>query len=113
MDSWIASLIESTHYMPKSSIEIAREVRAHKARIMGDLRVGAITVPEALRNNSPAFSGLDLWGVLVAAHKLGPTGAQKICKDAGITLPNVITLGELSKADKDRIIAALPKRARP
>lgn len=99
--------------MPRDSdnmfpIDRAREIRRAKAIALEQLESGSLDLVVALRKSPRALRGTAIYDILVATQGLGPIGAKITLE--GAALWPMLCLGEITPAQRDRIIENLPPR---
>lgn len=87
-----------------------RRVKRATAKTLQDLEDDDISLIFILTADLPYLSRVRLWTVMLRAPHFGEKGAKRVCERAKVW-PET-RLGDLTTEERDRIVAALPPRAK-
>jgi hypothetical protein len=75
------------------------------------LQEGRLSIADVIQTPTYALKRVDVYDALRRTPKLGPEGARKVCTGAGVW-PH-ITLGNLTRRQREALVRNLPQRAYP
>lgn len=87
-----------------------RKIRSQQTAELKALSTGDIHIEDVIGNPSDALKRVSVHVLLKRSPGIGEKGAEKTCKVAGVWPTH--RLGNLSKKERDDLIAALPPRVR-
>lgn len=88
----------------------ARKIRTLQTAQLNQLESGLSVIEDVLRTPSDALKRVSIHTLLIRTPGIGEKGSEKICKTANVWPTH--RLGNLSKKERDDLIAALPVRAK-
>lgn len=96
--------------MGETPIEIARRARKARAVHITRLKAGTTRLADVLKSPPDALKTCDVYAVILATYNMGIAGARTVCAKANVD--PTLTLGELTKIQRQNLIKNLPKRAK-
>lgn len=91
-------------------LKTARRIKQQQTAQLKALSTGDIHIEDVLRTPSDALKRVSIHVLLMRTPSIGEKGSEKICKAAKVWPTH--RLGNLSKKERDDLIAALPVRAK-
>lgn len=88
----------------------ARKIRSQQATQLEAISNGDLHIEDVLGSPSYALKRVSVHVLLMHAPGIGEKGSEKICRTAKVWPTH--RLGNLSKKERDDLIAALPVRAK-